>query len=368
MRFAIDARLVSYIHGGTSRYTLSLVRAMAALGAAESLLVLEGRHPAGDSVWPDGVSRARLYTPPHHRLEQLTLPLELLRLRPDLLHSPDFIPPFRRPCRSVITIHDLAFVRYPGLLTPESANYYGQVRKAAESADTVIAVSEATRGDVVELLGTDPAKVTVVYEAAGEDCVPLDREEVERNRAILELPRRFVLFVGTIEPRKNLPVLLKAYARVWKEHGVPLVIAGKKGWLYEEVFRAQDTLGLTDGVRFVGGVPGGQLPYYYNAAECLVLPSIYEGFGLPVLEAMACGIPVVASNVSSLPEIAGDAGMLVDPEDPGALADAISRVLSDEQLRGNLARRGLERAAGFSWKRAAAETLAVYGRALGRQE
>src|SRR5512133_1519991 len=133
--FAVDARLVSYIQGGTSRYTVSLVQAMARLGVSDQLLVLEGRKTGGDLTWPKRVRRSRLMTPPHHRLEQVFLPLELTRFGADLLHSPDFIPPFRRGCRSVITIHDLAFLRYPHLLTPESARYYSQVRRAAESAD-----------------------------------------------------------------------------------------------------------------------------------------------------------------------------------------------------------------------------------------
>ncbi len=364
MRIAIDARLVSYIEGGTSRYTVSLVRAMAALGTSHELVVLEGRKSKGNPGWPEDVERRLLRTPPHHRYEQMALPLELLALGADLLHSPDFIPPFRRPCRSVITIHDLAFLRYPDLLTPESSRYYGQVGRAVKSADQVIAVSEATRRDVLELLKADLAKVTVVYEAAGDDCVPLPEAEVAAHRRRLGLPERFILFVGTIEPRKNVPVLLKAFARTWKKLRVPLVVVGRKGWLYDEVFRTKEALGLGDEVTFVGPVNGGQLVYYYNAADCLVLPSLYEGFGLPVLEAMACGKPVVTSNVSSLPEIVGDAGLTVAPADEEGLADAIVKVLSDDGLSGYLSQQGLRRARRFSWDRAARETFAVYRKAL----
>ena len=285
----------------------------------------------------------------------------------DLLHSPDFIPPFRRTCRSVITIHDLAFLRYPYLLTPESARYYGQVGRAVRSADPVIAVSEATRQDVLELLHADPGKVTVVYEAASPDCVPLPPIEVEANRARLGLPERFVLFVGTLEPRKNLPVLLEAFARVWEEHRVPLVVVGRKGWLYEEVFRTRDSLGLKDEVQFAGSVSGDQLLHYYNCADCLVLPSLYEGFGLPVLEAMACGTPVIVSNVSSLPEIVGDAGLLVEPTDVEGLAAAIGRLLASTELRDELGKKALARSAQFSWERAARETLDLYHRVLGKR-
>ncbi len=364
MRIAIDARLVSYIQGGTSRYTVSLVQAMAALGTSHEFIVLEGRKAEGDPGWPEGVERRRLRTPPHHRHEQIALPLELLALGVDLLHSPDFIPPFRRPCRSVITVHDLAFLRFPELLTPESTRYYSQVGRAVQSADQVIAVSEATRRDLLELLKADPAKVTVVYEAAGDDCAPLSSRDVATHRKRLGLPERFILFVGTIEPRKNLPVLLKAFARVWQKLRVPLVVVGRKGWLYEEVFQTVDSVGLRNEVIFVGPVDGRQLVYYYNCADCLVLPSLYEGFGLPVLEAMACGTPVVISNVSSLPEIVGDAGLGVDPSDVEGLAEAVTRVLSDDVLRTHLSQQGLLRARRFSWNRAARETLAVYRKAL----
>lgn len=364
MRIAIDARLVSYIQGGTSRYTVSLVRAMAALGTSHELIVLEARKAEGDPAWPEDVERRRLRTPPHHRYEQIALSVELLALGADLLHSPDFIPPFRRPCRSVITIHDLAFLRYPDLLTPESSRYYGQVGRAVESADQIIAVSEATRRDLLDLLKVDPTKVTVVYEAAGDDCAPLSAGEVAVHRKRLGLPERFILFVGTIEPRKNIPVLLKAFARTWEKLRVPLVVVGRKGWLYEEVFQTKDSLGLGDEVTFVGPAAGEQLVYYYNCADCLVLPSLYEGFGLPVLEAMACGTPVVTSNVSSLPEIVGDAGLTVDPSDEDGLADAITRMLSEDELRAYLSQQGLRRARRFSWDRAARETFGVYRRAL----
>ncbi|RPJ25371.1 MAG: glycosyltransferase family 1 protein [Planctomycetaceae bacterium] len=367
MRIAIDARLVSYVQGGTSRYTLRLVQAMAGLVDRETLLVLEGKHTGESPAWPENVRRAQILTPPHHRMEQITLPIELLLLGADLLHSTDFIPPFRRTCRSVITIHDLAFLRFPQLLTPESSRYYRQVGRAVQSADAVIAVSEATRRDVLDLLKADPAKVTVVYEAASPECVPLPTDEVEASRARLGLPERFALFVGTIEPRKNLPVLLRAYAQVWEEHRLPLVVVGRKGWLYEEVFRTRDSLGLKDEVQFVGSVGGDQLVHYYNCADCLVLPSLYEGFGLPVLEAMACGKPVVVSNVSSLPEIVSDAGLLVEPEDIEGFAAAIGRLLGNPELRDELGKKALARSAQFSWERAARETLDLYHRVLAKR-
>ncbi len=364
MHIAIDARLVSYAQGGISQYTVRLVHALVALQKEDEILLLESRKVPSDGEWPASVRRARLITPPHNRYEQIALPLELLRHPIDLLHSPDFIPPYRRRCRSVITIHDLAFLRFPHLLTQESARYYGQVARAVESADQIIAVSQATRQDLLELLGADPGKITVVPSGVAPECRPLDPAEVEHHRSRLALPERFILFVGTLEPRKNLPTLLKAFSRLWKAQKVPLVIVGGKGWLYEELFQVRDALGLGEEVRFVGPVPSQQLVYYYGCATCLVLPSLYEGFGLPALEAMACGTPVVVSNVSSLPEVVGDAGLLVDPEDVEGLAATLGRLLADGNLRQRLISLGLQRAKSFSWERTARETMAVYHKAV----
>ncbi|HEX2987803.1 MAG TPA: glycosyltransferase family 1 protein [Chloroflexota bacterium] len=363
MRIAIDARLISYAQGGISQYTIRLVRALAELGSGDELLLLESRRGIEDVQWPESVRHVPMVTPPHNRFEQITLPMELMRVRPDLIHNPDFIPPFRRNCRSVITIHDLAFIRYPHLLTDESARYYGQVKRAVVSADQIIAVSHSTAQDILELLDADPAKVNVVYSAAAPDCRPLTPEQVRHYRSLLGLPERYLLFVGTLEPRKNLPTLLEAFAPVWQRHGVPLLVVGGKGWLYQAVFETRDRLGLEEGVGFVGAVSSNQLPYYYGCADCLVMPSLYEGFGLPALEAMACRTPVIVSNVSSLPEIVGDAGLTVDPTDIDGLTKALERVVTDNELATRLGRLGQERAAQFSWQKTAAETLAVYRKA-----
>ncbi len=360
MRIAIDARLVSYAQGGISQYTIRLVRALAELASGDELLLLESRRETDGLQWPDSVRRIPMVTPPHNRFEQITLPMELMRVRPDLIHSPDFIPPFRRKCRSVITIHDLAFIRYPHLLTDDSARYYGQVRRAVESADQIVAVSHSTAQDILELLEADPAKVKVVYSAAAPDCRPLTPEEARCHHSSLGLPERYLLFVGTLEPRKNIPTLLEAFAPVWHRHGIPLLVVGGKGWLYQELFDTRDRLGLEEGVGFVGAVPSSQLPAYYGCARCLVMPSLYEGFGLPALEAMACGTPVVVSNVSSLPEIVGEAGIKVDPTDVDGLTAALDEIITDDQLAARLGRLGLERAGQFSWQKTATETLAVY--------
>ncbi|MCA1554442.1 MAG: glycosyltransferase family 4 protein [Chloroflexi bacterium] len=275
------------------------------------------------------------------------------------------MPPFRRRCASVVTIHDLAFMHFPHLLTRDSAAYYGQVRRAVQSAEQVIAVSEATKRDVRTLLAVDERKLSVIYEAAHPRFRPLDDAElVERTRRQYGLSSPFVLFVGTIEPRKNLTALLRALRELLDRNvSVQLALAGKRGWLSDDVFALMTELRLQDNVRLLGPVPSDDLVALYNAAHALIMPSLYEGFGLPPLEAMACGTPVIVSNVSSLPEVVGGAGLCIPPHDPHAWADAVQRVLADDALRRELRAKGIARAQTFSWERAARETLDVYRKA-----
>ncbi len=363
MRIGIDARTTYYRKAGIGQYILRLIEGLAEVDSRNEYLILQSRKDKDILAHGSNFKRVSLWTPSHHRLEQFTLPLEINRLNLDVLHSPDFIPPFRCSCKSVITIHDLAFLLYPHFLTRESARYYGQIDQAVIHADHIIAVSEATKRDAIRLLGVPERKITVIYEAASPIYHPLDKEEARRKVGErYGLNDDFILFVGTIEPRKNLPTLLRAYRQLLDDYRVEanLVVAGRRGWLFEEVFELTDELRLTERVHFLGRVPVGDLPYLYNAAQLLVLPSFYEGFGLPPLEAMACGTPVVVSNVSSLPEVVGDAGLLVDPEDAPGLAVAIWRVLTDEELRVELVGKGLKRAKCFSWEKAARRTLEIY--------
>jgi len=355
VRIGIDCRIAHYTPGGTGVYTRRLAQALASLPEAgkDDLLLLEA---ARSRLAPaPNARRGRLFTPSHHRWEQLLLPLEVLPRRLDVLHSPDYIPPFVRNCRSVITIHDLAFFRWPELLTPDSRAYFnGHIRRAVESADAIIAVSHATKQDALELLGAPPDKVRVVHEAAGFDLRPLERAEIERWLETERLPPDYVLFVGTFEPRKNLVRLIEAFAKVrGRGYDGQLLLAGSPGWLSGPVLEAV--------ARHPGYVLTRPLdPLLYQGARLLAFPSLYEGFGLPVLEAMTCGIPVLTSNVSSLPEVAGDAALLVDPLDVSAIADGLWQLLNDRELARELSRKGRARAAKFSWRRAALETLDVY--------
>jgi len=363
VRIAIDARLVYYHQAGIGQYILRLTQALAQIDREDEFILFKSRKDKTHIVDQANFKQQKLWTPNHHRFERLAMSLELAPFSLDVLHSPDFIPPARTRCPSVITMHDLAFLLYPRFLTRDSARYYGQVDLAARQADHIIAVSESTKRDTVRLLGVPEAKITVIYEAAHPLFTPITNEEaLDRIRARYHLPSEFILFVSTIEPRKNLPTLLRAFRRLRDNYKsqATLAIAGNRGWLAEEVDAVLDELRLGDAVRFLGGVANEELVYLYNAAKLFVLPSFYEGFGLPPLEAMACGTPVIVSKVSSLPEVVGDAGLLVEPEDVEGLTVAMWRVLTDDNLRREMRAKGLKRAAKFSWERAARETLAVY--------
>jgi glycosyltransferase involved in cell wall biosynthesis len=259
-------------------------------------------------------------------------------------------------------VMDLAFLRFPHVLTDESRRYYGQIRRAVTRADAILAISQSTKNDLVDLLNVPSSKITVTHLAADPACRPVtEAARLEAVRHNYGLPDGYLLFVGTLEPRKDLPTLLRAFASLGPAaKDICLVLAGRPGWLYEQVYDLARTLKLGDRVRFLGAVPADDLPTLYSGARLFVLPSLYEGFGMPVLEAMACGAPVVCANTSSLPEIAGDAALLVPPGDEAALAQAMATILSDGDLRRQLTQRGFARAARFSWEATARQTLAVY--------
>jgi glycosyltransferase involved in cell wall biosynthesis len=369
-RIGIDARLTYYTQGGIAQYTQHLIRALATLDAPHDLVILHSRKDQRTLSAGRRQRRVSCWTPAHHRFERLALALELAPLRLDLLHSPDFIPPLGGRFRSVITVHDLAFLHYPQFLTTESRRYYNdQIAAAVARADAVIAVSQATCSDLISLLGVPAEKVTVIPEAAGEQFRPVPEEEIARLRAAHGLPGNYILFVGTIEPRKNVGGLLRAYARLRADlpDAPPLVIAGGSGWLYDEVFALYEELRLGQAVLWYGPVDPEDLPALYSGARVFCLPSFYEGFGLPPLEAMACGTPVVVSNRASLPEVVGDAALLVDPNDVESISAALRHVLTDARLAAELRERGLARAALFNWEQTARQTLALYEQTLEKQ-
>lgn len=367
MRIGIDARLNAYRQGGIAQYTRLLLAAMAPLIGEDTLVALQHRRQPQPMTIARNVERALLFTPPHNRFEPLALPIELLPQRLDLLHCPDCVAPRLRPCPAVVTIHDLAFLRFPDILDADARRYYGRVRASAHAAQAVIAVSESTRADIVELLDLPPERIDVVYEAAAPSFRPAEVGAAEQ-RTINERPLRageFALFVSTIEPRKNLETLLRAL-RVCLDRrpqtGYRLAIAGVRGWLDGPVFDLIRELRLADHLDFLGWPEPSQLIWLYSACRIYLNPSLYEGFGLPVLEALACGAPALVADTSSLPEVAGDAALLIPPRDVAAWAAAIMDLWEDDGARIALAQRGPTQAARFSWDRAARETLAIYRR------
>ena len=294
--------------------------------------------------------------------QALRLPFDGLLPGAALFHATEHLLPPLRGVPTVLTVHDLIYERLPE--HHKFMNY--RYLKAAmplfcRRATAIIAISAHTRDDLVALYGLDPARITVIPEAAAPHFVQPSPERVAEVRAHHRLPARYALTVGTIEPRKNLPRLLEACAPLLAEGSLDgLVIVGGRGWLTEGFDRALAAYPFRDRVLLPGYVADQDLPAVYAGARVTVQPSLYEGFGLPVLEAMACGSPVCASRTTSLPEVGGDAAMYLDPEDVGDMTAAIRRVLEDEALAGAMRAGGLARAARFSWRRTAEETAALY--------
>ena len=291
--------------------------------------------------------------------EQLALPALLRRHRPDVLLAPLNVMPILAGCRTVVVVHDLAFLR---MRTHRSGrrNYLAHMtRLSVRRASHVVTVSEFTRREVIELLGAPASKVTAIPNGLGSQFAPRPTEQLDAFRERTNLPKQYLLFVGTLEPRKNLAGLFQAYAAAREQIGMPLVVVGAKGWMTDPIFETVRQLKLGDHVRFEGFVSDAELPLYYAAATALAYPSLYEGFGLPPLEGMASGVPVVTSTGSSLVEVVGEAALLVAPGDTVGLSRALVRVATDADLRQQLRAAGLQQASAFSWRRTATTTLGV---------
>lgn len=367
----LDGRILAYRRGGITRYVAELAAHLPAAAPDLTVRVLVNR--AGIEA---GLPTVRVRTPPHHRLERWTLGLEVLRHRPRLLHSPDFIPPVAPGIPRVVTVHDLAFLTDPSLLAADGLRYYGQLPRAIHAARAVIAVSGTVREQVIERLGVPAHQVHAVYNGVAdtffaEPSEPpnqtIAREAPEIAPALLGRDRPVILVVGTVEPRKRHVLLARAVAdlAVRQPDLAPLlVVAGQPGWRSEEgtaAIRELEQSGLAVWLTEVGD---RLLHALYRTATVLVLPSFDEGFGLPLAEAMAAGLPAVVAKRGALPEVAGDAAVLVDEDEPATWAEVLAWVLDDATLRRDLAARGRERASQFRWERTARETAAIYRRVL----
>lgn len=363
MRIGIDISATLIDSAGSGIYIRNLVNTLREMCPAhEYLLFAFGRNRAihrscivGGRL--ENVLRDIIWTP-------VLLPIKAQQAGVDILHLPAHRAPLICPVPMVVTFHDLTLLRYPEAFNAWT-RYYSRITfpMIVRRATRIIAVSESTKRDLVNLLAVPADKVTVVYEGPQAGLHPIeDPSVIEQTLQEYRLRRPFILHVGTLEPRKNIPRLLRAYHYLRVTRSLPhtLVLVGRLGWRYREIFDTITELRLSDEIRWLGYTPVDALARLYSAANVLVYPSLYEGFGLPVLEAMVCGCPVVTSNVSSLPEVVGDAGITIDPTDGNALAEALYHVVSDSGLAAEMRRRGLERAKLFTWEQTATKTLEVY--------
>jgi len=357
-------------HAGIGRYADELARALIALRPEDDWRLFyvdpENRVPAPPL---DRVARTTLCQ--SNKRWRLSVLLNIysrramdsqLDARGGLFHATDHLLPPLAHTRSVFTLHDLTVLKFPAAHTQLNRCFLRwMLPRFLQAADAVIADSHCTKQDALQLYRLSADRVHVVHLGVDARFKPIEAASARRVQEGYQLPERFILAVSTIEPRKNLIVLLEAYQALrQRQPDIQLVMAGKRGWHSEPFFERLQALGLTDKVRLLGFVPDGDLPALYSLAEIFAFPSLYEGFGLPVLEAMACGTPVICSNTSSLPEVAGEAALQIAPADVPAWAQALEQIASNSALRASLRERGLKQAARFTWENTARQTYALY--------
>jgi glycosyltransferase involved in cell wall biosynthesis len=408
MKIGIDYTSAATQGAGNGRYTRELMRALLAQPSDKRYsFFYASRHRIDESKIEN--PRSKIHHLPFHdkwlmrgwqRL-RLPLPVELIVGKVDLFHSPDFtLPPTLPGVPTLLTVHDLSFIRDPDSAWPSLRAFLNKaVPRSVKRATHVLADSQATKDDLIELFGTPAGKITVLYSGVEARFAPVrDPAESDRVCAKYQLPRPFILSVGTLQPRKNYGRLIEAFAEVISakhpERSLAeaqskdamtqrapfdstafrsgrlsadwhLVITGGKGWMFESIFEQVKRSGLEGRVHFPGFVDDADLPVLYSAADLFAYVSLYEGFGLPLLEAMACGTPVIGSNTSSLPEVIGEVGLQVDPRSVDDIALALTRMMSEPELRERSIGLGLARAKLFTWDKAAKELLAIYDQTVG---
>jgi glycosyltransferase involved in cell wall biosynthesis len=371
LKVALNAQLLSfsetYRNGGISRVIYHLLSEFARDPRGHSFDAFVPEAPSANG-WNNVRFHATgsLTARPSLRIlwEQTAFGRELRRIKPDLLHGLAYALPVAWTGPSVVTIYDLSFLLFPKAFNAANRIYLAATtRAAARRARRIVTISEHTRRDIVRLLGAPEEYVDVTYPAVEERYRLLPTDEVHAFRVARDLPDAFVFALGTLEPRKNLIGLLRAYAGMRKPR-VPLYVAGAAGWRFSPIFDTVRQLGLEGEVHFLGFVPEDELPLWYNAARLFVFPSLYEGFGLPVLEAMACGAPVITSTAASLPEVGGKAAVLVPPADTDRITQEMQRVLDDPQAQVELRAAGRIQASRFSWRSMTDQTVATYKKAV----
>ena len=367
MRIIIDAQPLLEPLAGIGRYTRSFLKALTEIDSGNDYFLYYGaslrQRRANLPHFDNANFHNRLIKFPGKIFRVLT---EKLRLLPvgsflrdyDVYHGLNYyVPNLSFP--SIANIYDLSCILFPHCFTRKRLRDITYKMKASvKRAEKIITGSEAAKADIVNLLNVAEEKVEVTRFGLEEIFHPVDDEKLLPLREKYRLPERFILFVGTIEPRKNILNLVRAFHKL--DRDMSLVIAGRKGWLFEEIFKEVERLNLGERINFLDYFSETDLPLLYNAASVFVYPSLYEGFGFPPLEAMACGVPVITSNKSSLPEIVGEAGILINPEDVGEIREAIISVVDDDSLAQEMIRKGLERAKRFSWEKCARKTLKLY--------
>jgi glycosyltransferase involved in cell wall biosynthesis len=361
VKIGIDARLTYYRVGGISTYIRRFVQALETLDTHNRYTIFHSRKTSESLV--TRFKHATLWTPSHHRLERLALSAELLPHRLDIFHSPDFIPPRWGAKKYIITVHDLTFMHYPQYITSDSKRYYNdQIKIATQQATHIFSDSESTKQDMMSLLNVPSEKITVHRLGVDERFTVLDRDYIHPMLEGLGLPFGYILHVGTWEPRKNLIGLLRAYQALLKiyKDAPPIVLVGKEGWLFKELKQEIDTLKLDKHLIWKNNITDEQLPFVYNGAITCITTSFYEGFGLPALEGMACGIVPIVSNRSSLPEISGEVGLLINPDDILSITQALHHLLTNSQWREKESQKAIERAKLFRWDECAKTILNVY--------
>ena len=373
LRLLLDIGPAVHQAAGLSRYAHRLATHLAHMGTAVDLTLFYNVH-SGHGVPPDLHGLPAITLPvvqPAWRIGALlsqwmgrnhALQKQCIEpARSTLYHATEHLLP-RIRCKSVLTVHDLIFERYPQHHTLRNRIFLKlAMPRFVAAADAIIAVSKQTRDDLVLHYRTAPTKVHVIYEGIDPTFRPAAAADVERVRGCYSPERPYLLMVGTLEPRKNHLLAMRALARLKADgRNLQLLIVGGKGWMFEPIRAQVNALGLEADVTFAGHIPDADLPPLYSGAVCLLQPSLFEGFGFPVLEAMACAAPVICSNVSSLPEVAGDVALLIDPLDEAALAAAIVRVLDEPGLATQMRRLGPAHAAQFTWQKCALKTLELY--------